>query len=123
MDDLAPRIKELRAHQHELQRRREHLKERIESKNPETSEAYKVMEYVRELEQVLNQASFLQQKAFLRSFVKRVEVNPDRIVLDYSIPMPLEKNRTSTNEVLYINRDGSAYRIRTGDLLLEREVS
>ena len=67
-----------------------------------------MISYVRELEQVLSQASFLQQKAFLRSFVKRVEVNPDRVVLDYSIPMPLEKNRTSTSEVLYINRDGRA---------------
>ena len=55
--------------------------------------------------------------------MKRVEINPKGVVLDYTIPLPLEKKRTSTREVLCINKDGSAYRIRTGDLLLEREVS
>ena len=76
-----------------------------------------------ELEQVLGEKSFLQQKTFLRQFVKRVEINPDGIVMDYTVPVPVEKNRTSTREVLYINQDGSAYGIRTRDLLLEREVS
>ena len=123
LDDLAPRIKELRAYQHELQQHRNHLLSKIDSRNPETLDADIVMSYVRELEKVLGQASFLQQKTFLRSFVKRVEVNPQTVALDYTIPLPMEKNRTSSREVLDINRIGSAYRIRTGDLLLEREVS
>jgi len=70
------------------------------------------MSYVKELEQVPAQTPFPQQKAFLRSFVKRVEVNPGQVVLDCSTPLlPLEKNRTSFEEVLDINRIGSAYRI------------
>ncbi len=55
--------------------------------------------------------------------MKRVEVNPKKVAVDYTIPLPLEPKRTSTREVLYTDRIGSAYRIRTGDLLLEREVS
>jgi site-specific DNA recombinase len=123
MDDLAPRIKELRAYQHELQQQRDSLIARIESDEPEKLDENEVMSYVNELEQVLGEKSFLQQKTFLRRFVKRVEINPKGFVMDYTIPVPVDNNRTSTREVLYINKDGSAYRIRTGDLLLEREVS
>jgi site-specific DNA recombinase len=107
LDDLAPRIKELRANQQDLQQRRDFLLSKIESKTPETLDTAVVMGYARELGQVLEQASFLQQKTFLRSFVKRIEVNPQTVVLEYTIPLPLEKNRTSTREVLDINRIGS----------------
>jgi hypothetical protein len=116
LDDLAPRIKELRAYQHELQQRRDYLLSKIDTKSPETLDADTVMSYVKELEQVLGQASFLQQKTFLRSFIKRVEVNHGTVTLDYSIPLPLEKNRTSSREVLYIDRNGSGGWIRTNDL-------
>ena len=114
MDDLAPRIKELRNFQHELQQQRDSLLGRIESNNPETLDANEVMSYVNELEQVLGEKSFLQQKTFLRRFVKRVEINPEGFVMDYTIPVPVDKNRTSTREVLYINKDGSPRWIRTG---------
>jgi len=107
MDDLAPRIKELRAYQHELQQQRDSLLSRIESNSPEKLDSTEVMSYVNELEQVLSGSSFIQQKTFLRRFVKRVEINPNGVALDYTIPLPLEKDRTSTREVLCINKDGS----------------
>ena len=113
MDDLAPRIKELRAHQHEFQQQRESLITRIESNEPEQLDADEVMDYVNELEQVLGEKTFLQQKTFLRRFVKRLEFNPKGVVLDYTIPVPVNKNRTSTREVLYIKQDGSPVWIRT----------
>ena len=37
------------------------------------------------------EAPFLQRKTFLRSFVKRVEINPKSVVVDYTIPLPLKK--------------------------------
>ena len=61
---------ELRTYQHELQQKRDSLLRKIESKNPETLDENEMMSYVNELEQVLCEASFLQQKTFLRSFVK-----------------------------------------------------
>ncbi len=80
LDDLAPRIRELRAYQHELQQQRDNLLSRIESNNPEKLDANEVMSYANELEQVLGEASFLQQKTFLRRFVKRAEINPKGVV-------------------------------------------
>ena len=123
LDDLAPRIKELRASQHELEQKRGGLLNRMQSEMFASLDAETVMEYVRDLENVLSGTSFLQQKAFLRSFVSRLEVSPPNVSIDYTIPVPIEKSRTSSKEVLRIDRLGSAYRIRTGDLLLEREVS
>ena len=107
MDDLAPRIKELRANQHELQQQRDILLNRIQSDEPQQLDEKEVMSYVGELEQILGEKSFLQQKTFLRRFVKRLEINPEGFVMDYTIPVPVDNNRTSTREVLYINKDGS----------------
>jgi site-specific DNA recombinase len=107
MDDLAPRIKELRACQHELQQQRDNLIARIESSEPVKLDPNEVMDYVNELEQVLGEKSFLQQKTFLRRFVKRMGFNPKGVVLDYTIPIPVGKNRTSAKEVLYIKQIGS----------------
>ena len=107
MDDLAPRIKELRAQQNELQQQRNSLLSKIESGNPEQLDTNEVVSYVNELEQVLGEASFLQQKSFLRTFVKRVEINPKGLALEYTIPLPLNKNRTSVMEVLNIDKVGS----------------
>jgi site-specific DNA recombinase len=114
MDDLAPRIKELRVRQHELQQQKDILMSRIQSDTPEQLDQNEVMSYVNELEQILGEKSFLQQKTFLRRFVKRVEVNPKGFVMDYTIPVAVDNNKTSTREVLYINKDGSPSWIRTG---------
>ena len=54
MDDLAPRIKELRNHQNELQRLRDNLIERMESDEPAQIDKNEMMSYVNELEQILN---------------------------------------------------------------------
>ncbi len=48
--------------------------------------------------------SFLQQKTFLRRFVKRLEINPEGFVMDYMIPVPVDNNRTSTREVLLLTK-------------------
>ncbi len=67
--------------------------------------------YVADLKELLGSASFLEQKAFLRSFVKRVEFNPPQVAIDYIIPLPLEDGLTSSKEVLRINKTGSPGRI------------
>ena len=79
----------------------------MESKYPKTLDADIILSYVKELKQVLGQASFFHQKTFLRPFVKRIEVNLRTVALNFPIPLPLKKNRTSSREVLYINRDAS----------------
>ena len=75
--------------------------------------------YVQDLKAVLSKGSFMEQKAFLRSFIKRIEFEPGQVAIDYTIPMPIEKDRTSEREVLPIERLGSPSRTRTYNLAVE----
>ena len=116
LGDLAPRIKGLRAEQRELQERRNQLLSCKQSENHQTLDSEVIISYVNELENVLSQASFLQQKTFLRSFIKRVEINRETVTIDYTIPVPIDNNKTSSKEVLRIDKTGSPGRTRTYNL-------
>ena len=113
LDDLAPRIKELRAEQRELQERRNQFLNYKQSENRGTLDSEVVISYVKELGDVLSEASFLQQKTFLRSFIKRVEIDSETVTMDYTIPVPTDNNTMSLKEVLRIDKTGSPTRTRT----------
>ena len=50
---------------------------------------------------------------------KVIEVNPDTVTVDYTLPLPVDKDRTSSKEVLYINRIGSTH-WKHSELLFEK---
>ena len=64
-----------------------------------------------------------EKKSFIKSFVKEVRVTRDKVLLNYTIPLSAKGLTIEEMPVLSTVHCGSAYRIRTGDLLLEREVS
>ena len=51
----------------------------------------------------------------LRSFIKRIEFEPGQVTIDYTIPLPTEKDGAIEREVLSIKQTGSAGRTRTYD--------
>jgi len=112
LDDLAPRLKELRVQQRELQERRDELLDKMNSESTHVLDLKATLEYASDLKNLLNSASFLEQKAFLRSFAKMVEFNLPEVAIDYTIPLPLEDGLTSTSEVLRINKNGSPNRTK-----------
>ena len=116
IDDLAPRLKELRVQQGELKGKREELLDKGNSKTNSAVDVRLVQGYVSDLKDLLLSASFLERKTFLRSFIKRVECNPLQVAIDYTVPLPHEEGLTSRKEVLRINKSGSPGRIRTYDL-------
>ena len=71
-----------------------------------------IVAYAKELAYILSESSFLQRKTFLRTFIQKIEVNPETVTVDYTLPIPIDKDRTSSKEVLYINRIGRPYRIK-----------
>ncbi len=71
-----------------------------------------VEKYVSGLKELLRSSSFMEQKSFLRSFVKRIELNEPQIAIDYTVLLPINGS-TTTREVLPIDRLGSPGRIRT----------
>ncbi len=59
----------------------------------------------------------MKQKAFLRSFIKRIEFEPGQVKVNYTIPMPIKTDKTCEREVLSIEQSGGADGIRTHYLL------
>lgn len=48
----------------------------------------------------------IERKAFLRSFVKRIEVNRKQVIMHYHLPMPRSGKERVTMEVLLIVTPG-----------------
>ena len=89
----------------------------LDKMNEETPQALNlktIQEYVSSLKTILGSSSFIEQKSFLRSFVKRIELNEPQIVIDYTMPLPIN-GLTTTEEVLCIDKLGSRGRARTYD--------
>lgn len=107
IDDLAPRIKELRGQINSFELKRNEVIEEI--KNPQNLpfNLTTLKNYVKDLSDLLRKGSIVEQKSFLRSFIKRIVVNHPEIKIDYNIPIINKKGRTSENEVLPVVKTGS----------------
>jgi DNA invertase Pin-like site-specific DNA recombinase len=106
LDDLSPRIKELKAKQDGLMKTRiqaeaDMVLEGVQHINVETVKAY-----AQDLRSVLEEADFVQSKAFLRSFVKKIIVDGDTAKIQYHLPMPPDGERTQNIDVLPTNTLG-----------------
>ncbi len=118
VEDLAPRIKELREQIDDLERKRLELVESIRDTKVELLDAPVVRAYVEDLSSLLGKGSIVEQKSFLRSFVKRIEVNPPQVAIDYTIPLETKKVEPLTREVLPFEYNGSPGRTRTCNLVV-----
>lgn len=106
LGDLAPRIKELRAEQTRLQRIRDKALAELEDTAPKELDKEQVLSYAQDLRALLSKGIFVEQKAFLRSFIKRVGFEPGQVIIDYTIPIPAEKGKAFEREVLSIGLNG-----------------
>ena len=76
-----------------------------------------VKSYTRDLRSLLEESDMTERKAFLRSFIKRIEINKDKVIVHYHLPLPQGEKRKVTAEVLPIVTLGGAGGTRTLDLL------
>ena len=106
-EEAAPRIRELRGQQSELQKARDEALAHLEDTAPKELDRERILDYVRDLGGLLSQGTFVEQKNFLRSFIKKIEYRPGQVTVDYTIPMPVEESRKSEREVLSIDIVGS----------------
>ena len=75
-----------------------------------------------DLKALLEKGAFTEQKAFLRSFIKRIDYEPDQVAISYTIPMPVGQDKLALDEVLSMEPCGRPYRSRTCDTLLKSQV-
>ena len=76
----------------------------------EPLDAVAMGKYVADLQSLLQSASFTECKAFLASFVRRVEFDKQQVRIEYTVPVALENGLTDTTEVRNIGNAGTPIR-------------
>jgi site-specific DNA recombinase len=104
--ELAPRIKALFEKKEELQQAKNEAEQALKYHTVELANKAVVNEYVKDLRSLLEGSSIMSQKAFLRSFVERIEVDDANAKVIYTLPMPPDNTPTDTVGVLPIVPDG-----------------
>jgi site-specific DNA recombinase len=121
LDDLSPRIKELRMRQDELNKTKLKIEAEMVVHGAEHVDIEVVKSYAQDLRSLLEETDSSLAKAFLRSFVKRIEIDGDKVVVQYNLPILLEEGKQLAG-VLPIDTPSGAEGIRTPDLLRAREA-
>ena len=121
MDDLAPRIKELKTRMDELSKIRLMIEADLAVQGVHRVDRGEVIAYADDMRSLLGEADIVQSKAFLRTFVKKIVVESSKVKVFYNLPVPVGHNETKTEEVLPIVTPGGAEGTRTPYLLNANE--
>ena len=122
LSDLAPRIKELKARQDDLGKTRVQVEAEMVVRGVDQVDVSVAKRYARDLRSLLEDSDYMERKAFLRSFVKRIVVDQEEVTVHYKLPLPPDGKSTEKIAVLPIDTFGGAEGIRTPDLLRAREA-
>jgi len=106
LDDLTPRIRELRSRQEKLLARQSELEVAMSDKRVELADMKMVKSYVIDLRHTLDEGPLTDRRAFIRSFVKEIAVTQQEIQLNYTLPLPPDGLTEERVEVLPIVRYG-----------------
>jgi site-specific DNA recombinase len=121
LNDIAPRIKELRNRQDELKKTRVQVEVDMVVPSVSYVDMAVVKAYAQDLKALLEGADYVERKAFLRSFVKRIEVIKDQVTIRYKLPTP-QSGKNKDVRVLPIDTPGGAGGVRTPYLLRAKQA-
>ncbi len=108
VDDIAPRLKALRAEILELDDQRRNLEAEIEEEEILMADPAIVRARAVALREMLEKSAIIERRAFIHTFIKRVEVGPTEVTIDYTIPLGSDTVKPHTREVLSLGRNGGA---------------
>ena len=117
LDDLAPRIQQLRLRHEQLDSTRRQMEERLSDRRVEIADLSAVTKCVQNLRNLVEETSMAEKRTFIRSFVKEVRVNGDKATLIYTFPLLPKGNGREEGAVLSTVHYGGAGGIRTPYLL------
>lgn len=109
--ELAPRIKAMFAKKEMLEQARVEAEEALRRHIIELADPDVVRTYVHDLSRLLEDSGIVEQKAFLKSFVERIEVGHSEVTVKYTLPMLPGNQPMETVGVLPFMRNGGRYRI------------
>ena len=110
--DVAPRLRELNAEKEAIiaEIARLNTQTPIQATFPKQTEKT-VAAYIEDLRTTLNEGSIMSRKAFLNSFIRRINIKDSEAEIEYTCPIGIGSNRK--NEVLSMAQIGSRGRART----------
>lgn len=103
---LAPRIRELKDQINILKEKRLEIIENIKTSEIKTLKSSEVKEYTSDLKNLLSNGTIIEQKSFIKSFIKRIEINLPKVIIDYTVPLKIKKAEHPTKEVLPLEWNG-----------------
>ena len=113
LNDLSPRIKELKARQDELNKNRVLMEAEMAVQGVQPVDEALVKSYAEDLRVLLEESDITERKAFLRSFVTRVEIDKEQVTVHYTLPMPPDGKSSEQAGVLPIGTLGGEGGTRT----------
>ncbi len=116
LNDLAPRIKELKARQDDLSKTRILTEAEITAQGINYLNDESVKNYCSDLVNLLDESEIPISKSLLRSFVKRIVIDGGKVTIEYKVPVPPETKRLEATEVLPIATPSGDRGSRTPDL-------
>jgi site-specific DNA recombinase len=103
---LAPRIKTLLQRKEDLAMAKAAIEDAAKTRRIEMASPEMVKTYAQSLRELIGSTSVMQKKAFLRSFVQRIDVGDNDVKITYTMPMLPEKSPTEDVGVLPFTHDG-----------------
>ena len=88
MSDAEDRIREHRERKEKLEAAAEEARAMLSERRVTLDKVETITAYANELSEVLRTSEITESRAFIRSFVKEIEVRPGRAVIHYTIPTP-----------------------------------
>ncbi len=88
MSDASDRIREHRERKEKLETAAEEARAMLSERRITLDKVETITAYANELNEVLRTSELTESRAFIRSFVKEIEVRPGRAVIHYTIPTP-----------------------------------
>ncbi len=113
LEELAPRIKELKNREDDLSKARLQIEAEMITCGVQDVKLATVQAYASDLRNILEESDFTDRKAFLRSFIKKIVVYGERVVVTYKLPQRTPGVSNEIEEVLPIDNVGGAEGGRT----------
>ena len=97
-EELAPRIRKLQVRRNELIEMKCEAERDMQSSVFELPDIKVVKEYVENLRLLVGSSSIVEQRGFLKSFVKEIRVGGRAVTVNYTLPMPPENSEEESWE-------------------------
>ena len=118
LEELAPRIRELRADLREAERHRDGVAQRVREGEASAVTLEAVVPYARKLRETLQIGTFKERKEFVAGIVSQVRVGRESVELDYRLPLPEVETGEGLSPVLQsvalCGGGGNRTRVRNG---------